>query len=72
METLQTTSAKKEFISMYEGLIQQGVEKGLEKGMEQAINRSVKKGYEMGLSVEQLSLLNDISVDEVNEILKRL
>jgi len=74
METLQTTSAKREFISMYEDLIQQGIEQGIEqgmaKGMKMAIVKSVRKGYEIGLSLEQLSFLNEISIEEVKNILK--
>lgn len=50
--------------------LEKGIEKGMEKGLQQGRTDLVIRMYENGLPVEQISEIAQLSVDEIEELLK--
>lgn len=50
--------------------IQQGLQQGMQQGMQQGIIKSIKSFYENGASLELIAKSNDMTIEEVKELLK--
>ncbi len=65
------TEVKQKFVSLYDTLVQEGIEKGIEKGKEKEIITVILRGHKEGLSLKTLSAITGLTEKEVEAILKK-
>ena len=72
-------NAKKEIMTTYQLIKQEGVKEGLEKGLEQGLEQGLErktvdvilKGYKNGISIDKLAIITGLSEQEVQKIIQK-
>lgn len=58
-------------MSIYDELIQEGIEKGRAEGIEKGIEKTILNAYDNGFVLEDILVITGESAEKIREVLKR-